>query len=63
MVWSGFGAFKGGDFSQNGGEWIFRAGKCEWVHRMKTTSDHSTAEEMANVLKGKGNSHNEIERS
>jgi len=62
MVWSGFGAFKGGDFSQNGGEWIFRAKKCEWVHRMKTTSDHSTAEEMANVLKGKGNSHNEIER-
>jgi hypothetical protein len=62
MVWSGFGAFKGGDYSQNGGEWIFRAGKCEWVHRMKTTSDHWTAEELVNVLKGKGDSHNEIER-
>ncbi|KAF8846589.1 hypothetical protein BDZ45DRAFT_638027 [Acephala macrosclerotiorum] len=62
MVWSGFGAFKGGGYSQNGGEWIFRAGKCEWVHRMKTTSDHLTAEELVKVLKGEGNSHNGIER-
>jgi hypothetical protein len=58
MVRSGFGAFKGGDYSQNGGEWIFREGKCVWVHRMESTSDHLTAEELAKVLKGEGNPHN-----
>ncbi|KAH6707963.1 AhpC/TSA antioxidant enzyme-domain-containing protein [Leptodontidium sp. MPI-SDFR-AT-0119] len=51
MIWSGFGAFKGGDYSQNGGEWIFRAGKCVWVHRMETTSDHVPAEELIRVLR------------
>jgi hypothetical protein len=58
MVGSGFEAFKGGNYFQNGGEWIFRAGKCVWVHRMETTSDHLTAEELVKVLKGEGNSHN-----
>lgn len=58
MVGSGFEAFKGGDYSQNGGEWIFRAGKCEWVHRMESTSDHLTAEELVKVLNGEGNSQN-----
>jgi len=55
MIWSGFGAFKGGDYSQNGGEWIFRAGKCVWVHRMETTSDHVPAEELIRVLREIGN--------
>lgn len=54
MVGSGFEAFKGGDYSQNGGEWIFREGKCVWVHRMETTSDHLTAEELLKVLKEEG---------
>jgi hypothetical protein len=55
MIWSGFGAFKGGDYSQNGGEWIFRAGKCVWVHMMETTSDHVPAEELIRVLREIGN--------
>ena len=55
MVGSGFGAFKGGGYTQNGGEWIFRAGKCVWVHRMETTSNHLTAEELVKVFKGEGN--------
>jgi len=50
MIGSGFGAFKGGDYSQNGGEWIFMDGKCGWVHRMETTSDHVPAEELVQVL-------------
>ncbi|PVH69344.1 hypothetical protein DL98DRAFT_473886 [Cadophora sp. DSE1049] len=61
MVWSGLGAFKGGAVSQNGGELIFRAGKCEWVHRMRSTSDHLTAEELVKVIQGYGNSHKGIE--
>ena len=52
MVRSGYGAFKGGDFRQNGGEWIFREGRCVWVHRMETTADHLTAEELVKVLSG-----------
>ncbi|KAH7110439.1 AhpC/TSA antioxidant enzyme-domain-containing protein [Dactylonectria macrodidyma] len=52
MVRSGYGAFKGGDFWQNGGEWIFREGRCVWVHRMETTADHFTAEELVKVLSG-----------
>lgn len=55
MIWSGFGAFKGGNYSQNGGEWIFRIGKCVWVHRMETTSDHTPAEELIRVLGDIGN--------
>jgi hypothetical protein len=58
MAGSGFGAFKGGDYSQNGGEGVFIMGKCRWIHRMDTTSDHLTAEELVKVLKGEGNSHN-----
>ena len=52
MLWSGYEAFKGGDFWQNGGELIFREGRCVWVHRMETTADHLTAEELVKVLSG-----------
>ncbi|KAF3234929.1 hypothetical protein TWF128_002176 [Orbilia oligospora] len=55
MVRSGYGAFKGGDFWQNGGEWIFRKGRCVWAHRMETTSDHVTAKKLTNVLSGDEN--------
>lgn len=50
MIWSGWGALKGGDYIQNGGEWIFKEGKCVWAHRMKTMSDHMPAEELLQVL-------------
>jgi hypothetical protein len=55
MIWSGFGAFKGGNYSQIRGEQIFSAGKCTWVHRMETTSDHVPAEELIRVLGDIGN--------
>ncbi|KAK6502738.1 hypothetical protein TWF481_007785 [Arthrobotrys musiformis] len=62
MVKSGYGAFKGGDFWQNGGEWIFREGRCLWAHRMETTSDHVTAKELVNVLTGDENWRNGTKR-
>jgi hypothetical protein len=58
MIQSGFGAFSGGDYSQNGGELIFRDGKCVWMHKMESTSDHMPAEELERVFKGEEtNSH------
>jgi len=51
MIQTGLDAFKGGNYSQNGGEWIFRDGKCEWVHRMESTSDHTPVEDLAKVLR------------
>ena len=51
MLQSGFGAFKGGDFNMNGGELIFREGKCVWKHRMESTSDHFTGEKLLGILK------------
>jgi len=58
MVQSGFGVFEGGDYSQNGGELIFREGKCVWIHKMESTSDRFEAEELLGVLREF--SHNEI---
>ena len=33
--------FKGGDFSQVGGEFLFEDGQVTWCHRMKNTRDHA----------------------
>lgn len=33
--------FKGGHYGQVGGEVIFEGGECVWIHRMRTTRDHS----------------------
>jgi hypothetical protein len=52
MFGSGYDAFRGGNYWQNGGEWIFRDGRCVWGHRMETTGDHATAEELVRVLSG-----------
>lgn len=50
MVSSGFGFLKGGDYSQNGGEWVFVDGNLEWCHRMQNTRDHAEISELGSVL-------------
>ncbi|BCS25142.1 peroxiredoxin-like family protein [Aspergillus puulaauensis] len=50
MLWRGMGAFRGGRMDQNGGEFIFRGGKCEYAHRMENVGDHLTAEELLKIL-------------
>jgi hypothetical protein len=48
---SGIQAIKGGSWRQNGGEWIFRDGRCVYVHRMENVSDHLTAEQLLDLLR------------
>ncbi|KAL4781073.1 AhpC/TSA antioxidant enzyme-domain-containing protein [Aspergillus varians] len=50
MFWNGMRGFRGGRWDQNGGEWIFRGGRCEYVHCMKNVGDHLTAEELLRIL-------------
>lgn len=50
MVSSGLGFLKGGDYSQNGGEWVFVDGNLEWCHRMQNTRDHAEISELGSVL-------------
>ncbi|EMC98566.1 hypothetical protein BAUCODRAFT_51664, partial [Baudoinia panamericana UAMH 10762] len=41
---------KGGDFKQNGGEWLFQGGELKWCHRMSHTRDHAEVAELEKVL-------------
>ncbi|KAL5340567.1 AhpC/TSA antioxidant enzyme-domain-containing protein [Aspergillus crustosus] len=50
MMAQGKKAFRGGGWGQNGGEWVFRGGRCEYVHRMGHVSDHLTADELLRIL-------------
>jgi hypothetical protein len=50
MLTAGTGIWKGGDFSQNGGEWVFVDGNLEWCHRMQHTRDHAEVEDLGKVL-------------
>jgi hypothetical protein len=50
MLTAGTGIFKGGDFSQNGGEWVFVDGHLEWCHRMQHTRDHAEVADLAKIL-------------
>ncbi|KAH8700980.1 AhpC/TSA antioxidant enzyme-domain-containing protein [Talaromyces proteolyticus] len=43
-------AFKGGSWNQNGGEWIFKGGKLQYVHRMTHVSDHLSAGELLKII-------------
>lgn len=40
----------GGDVKQNGGEFLFEAGRCVWAHRMRNTRDHAEVGELRRVL-------------
>ncbi|OGM46584.1 hypothetical protein ABOM_004694 [Aspergillus bombycis] len=50
MFRSGLQALSGGGWGQNGGEWVFKNGKCVYVHRMQNVSDHLTADELLQVI-------------
>ena len=47
---AGFGALKGGSFSQIGGEFLFENGKIVWCHRMKNTRDHTEIDDLKLLL-------------
>ncbi|TKA83387.1 hypothetical protein B0A55_01004 [Friedmanniomyces simplex] len=42
--------FNGGNFSQNGGEWLFVEGQLQWCHLMKHTRDHAEVDELETIL-------------
>ncbi|KIW03574.1 uncharacterized protein PV09_05329 [Verruconis gallopava] len=62
LSWDGFvnvlkqpqNAFKMGDWSQIGGEFLFikdeEEWRCTWAHRMRTTRDHAEVRELKKVL-------------
>ncbi|KAL8648808.1 MAG: hypothetical protein Q9226_005836 [Calogaya cf. arnoldii] len=47
---AGRSAFKGGDYWQVGGEFIFDDGEVTWCHRMKNTRDHVEVPELRRQL-------------
>ncbi|KAL8702832.1 MAG: hypothetical protein Q9201_004000 [Fulgogasparrea decipioides] len=47
---AGRDAFRGGDYSQVGGEFVFENGQVTWCHRMKNTRDHAEVPEMRRQL-------------
>ncbi|KAI4225514.1 MAG: hypothetical protein L6R36_003863 [Xanthoria steineri] len=47
---AGRSAFKGGDYFQVGGEFIFDDGGVTWCHRMKNTRDHAEVPELRRQL-------------
>ena len=47
---TGTGALKGGNFSQNGGEFLFENGKVTWCHRMKNTRDHTEVVDLQKII-------------
>lgn len=47
---SGWGATKGGDYRQVGGEFLFEDGEVMWGHRMRNTRDHAEIPELRTVL-------------
>lgn len=47
---AGRGAFKGGDYWQVGGEFLFEDGRVNWCHRMRNTRDHAEIPETRRQL-------------
>lgn len=47
---SGSKAFKGGDYRQVGGEFLFEDGEARWTHRMRNTRDHAEVKEVRRVV-------------
>lgn len=51
QMWKrGWAGLKGGNWDQQGGEWIFQRGKLRYAHRMEGTNDHLTAERLCEIL-------------
>lgn len=52
QMWKrGLAGFKGGNWDQQGGEWIFVDGKLRYAHRMEASNDHLTADRLMDILK------------
>jgi hypothetical protein len=52
QMWKrGWVALRGGNWDQQGGEWIFQRGKLRYAHLMEGVNDHLTADELFQVLK------------
>lgn len=47
---SGRKAFKGGDYWQVGGEFLFENGEAKWSHRMSNTRDHAEVPQIRKQL-------------
>ncbi|KAK6434052.1 hypothetical protein LTR95_009768 [Oleoguttula sp. CCFEE 5521] len=51
MLKAGLGVRHGGNYSQDGGEWVFeKGGELKWCRRMRNTRDHAEVTELKNVL-------------
>ncbi|OQE35381.1 hypothetical protein PENCOP_c013G04839 [Penicillium coprophilum] len=46
----GWAGLRGGDWKQQGGEWIFQRGRLRFAHRMEGASDHLTADRLLEIL-------------
>ena len=50
VMGNGLKAFKGGDYWQVGGEFLFENGEAVWCHRMTNTRDHAEVPELRKQL-------------
>ncbi|KAI9795984.1 MAG: hypothetical protein M1833_006560 [Piccolia ochrophora] len=50
MIKAGPASFGGGEYKQNGGEFLFDKSKVTWCHRMRNTRDHTEVPELVKVL-------------
>jgi hypothetical protein len=51
QIWKrGWTGLRGGNWNQEGGEWIFQRGKLRYAHRMEGSHDHLTAERLLEIL-------------
>ncbi|KAJ5836936.1 hypothetical protein N7447_002962 [Penicillium robsamsonii] len=51
QIWKrGWAGLRGGNWTQQGGEWIFQRGKLRYAHRMEGAHDHLTAEQLLEIL-------------
>jgi hypothetical protein len=52
QIWKrGWAGLKGGNWNQQGGEWIFQRGRLRYAHLMEGVNDHLTADQLFQVLK------------
>lgn len=51
QIWRrGWAGLRGGNWNQQGGEWIFQRGKLRYAHRMEGSHDHLTADKLLGIL-------------
>lgn len=51
QIWKrGWAGLRGGNWNQQGGEWIFQRGRLCYAHRMEGSNDHLTADSLLGIL-------------